>query len=251
MATGTSTHSGGPQRRRGRARSGTAPAGRTGGNETADVAPDAAGTADESVAGAEAETSPGSETGSSEGAPGRRTLAEKLDRLFRTTPVPGRQGQREYTYRAAVEAIDRLSVRDGPSISPTYLWELRTGRRDNPTLRHLAALAVLFGVPADFFFDDTTAHRPDAELDLLLALRDPALRDLIRRAAGLSTPGLAALAGMAEHARRLEGLPPSDAVPDPGGAARGASAGPATRRRDRRATGPAAGERGEVGGERS
>lgn len=221
------------------------------GDEPGVAAPDAAGTEDDEAAGLEAETSPGSGTGGSEGTPGGRTLAKKLDRLFRTARPPGRQGHREYTYRAAVEAIDRLSGPDGPSISPTYLWELRTGRRDNPTLRHLAALAVLFGVPAGFFFDDAASHRLDAELDVLLALRDPALRNLIRRAAGLSPPGLAALAGMAEHARRLEGLPPSDAPPPSGSAVQGGAVRPAARRPLRPAAGRTVGERGEVGGERS
>jgi transcriptional regulator with XRE-family HTH domain len=136
-------------------------------------------------------------------------LAAKLDRLFRTVPSPGKSPRREYTYREAVEAIRRLTGPDGPTISPTYLWELRTGRRDNPTLRHVAALSALFGVPPGYFFHDVLSHQIDQELDLLLALRDPGVRDLARRAAGLSQPALAALAGMADHARRLEGLPPA------------------------------------------
>ena len=31
-------------------------------------------------------------------------------------------------------------------ISSTYVWQLRTGRRDNPTQKHLSALGAFFGV---------------------------------------------------------------------------------------------------------
>ena len=140
-------------------------------------------------------------------------LAAKLDHLFRAVAAPDRAGRREYTYREAAEAIRRLTGAAAPPVSPTYLWELRTGRRDNPTARHLAGLAVLFGVPPGYFFDDAGSPELAGESELLLALRDPGVRDLACQAAGLSAAALAALAGMADHARRLEGLlpVPSDA----------------------------------------
>jgi transcriptional regulator with XRE-family HTH domain len=142
-------------------------------------------------------------------------LAERIDHLFRAVAAPDRAGRREYTYREAAEAIRRLTGAAEPPVSPTYLWELRTGRRDNPTLRHLAGLAALFGVPPGYFFDDALSRGLDDELELLVALREPGVSDLARRAAGLSAPALVALAGMADHARRLEGLPPVPAG-DPG-----------------------------------
>jgi transcriptional regulator with XRE-family HTH domain len=188
------------------------------------------------------------EAGQSPGAGGAGGLAEKLDRLFRAVAAPERApegaGRREYTYREAAEAIRRATGAAEPPVSPTYLWELRTGRRDNPTLRHLAGLAALFGVPPGYFFDDALSRGPDDELELLVALREPGVRELARRAAGLSPAALAALAGMVDHARRLEGLPP--VLPDdpdgrtrPGAEDAAAAAGSVRRPRRSRARGGA------------
>ncbi len=128
------------------------------------------------------------------------TLAERLDRLFRTVQ-PARRT--EYTYEEVASAIRERGV----MISHTYIWQLRKGIRDNPTKRHLEALAEFFGVNAAYFLDDEAAHRIDEQLDLLAALRDNAVRSMALRAAGLSGPSLEAIHGMIEHARRIEGLP--------------------------------------------
>ena len=126
------------------------------------------------------------------------TLAAKLDRLFRTVRPAGRG---EYTYEEVASAIRERGV----GISHTYIWQLRKGARDNPTKRHLEALAEFFGVEA--------AQRIDGQLELLAALRDNAVRTVALRAAGLSEPSLEAIRGMIEHARRIEGLPPADPPP--------------------------------------
>jgi hypothetical protein len=39
-------------------------------------------------------------------------------------------------------------------MSWTYLWLPRTGQRDNPTMKHLIAIARFFGVPPTHFFPD-------------------------------------------------------------------------------------------------
>jgi transcriptional regulator with XRE-family HTH domain len=138
------------------------------------------------------------------------TLAEKLDRLFGTVHPPGRS---EYSYEEVAAAIrDR-----GVMISHTYIWQLRKGTRDNPTKRHLEALAEFFGVNAAYFLDDDAARRIDEQLELLAALRDSAVRTMALRAAGLSGPSLEAIHGMIEHARRIEGLPDD---PPPAGVVR-------------------------------
>ena len=130
-----------------------------------------------------------------------RTLAEKLDYLFRTVH-PRNRG--EYSYEEAAEVIGR---RGGPTISANYLWLLRKGLRDNPTKKHLEALADFFGVPVAYFFDDEVAARVDAQLDLLATLRDADVRQLALRAAALSPESLRASADMVERARQLEGVP--------------------------------------------
>ncbi len=47
----------------------------------------------------------------------------------------------------------------GRGISSTYVWQLRTGRRDNPTQKHLSALAAFFGVSPMYFFQQAEADR--------------------------------------------------------------------------------------------
>lgn len=133
--------------------------------------------------------------------PADKALAEKLDRLFRTVHPRGRS---EYTYEEVAEAIRSLG---GPTISATYLWQLRKGARDNPTKKHLEAIASFFGVPPSYFFEDETAARIEAELELLAALRDASVRQMALRAFGLSPESLGAIRDMIERVRQLEGLP--------------------------------------------
>ena len=130
----------------------------------------------------------------------RRTLAEKLDRLFRAVHSRNR-GEVSYA-----EVAEGIRARGGPSISASYLWELRTGRADNPTKKHLEALADYFGVNPSFFFDEEAAARIEEQLDLLAALRDVGVREVALRTSGLSQEGLAAIRGVIEHVRRVEGL---------------------------------------------
>lgn len=44
-----------------------------------------------------------------------------------------------------------------PTASNTYVWQLRTGRRDNPTKRQIEGFATLFGVPVKYFYEEDTA----------------------------------------------------------------------------------------------
>lgn len=132
---------------------------------------------------------------------GQGALSEKLNHLFHTIH-PRDRG--EYSNEDVAEAI---RSRGGPTISATYLWQLRKGLRDNPTKKHLEALADFFGVSPAYFFDDAAAAQIKAELELLAALRDASVRDLALRAFGLSTESLTALAEMIERVRQLEGLP--------------------------------------------
>ena len=57
-----------------------------------------------------------------------------------------------------------------------------------------------------YFFDDEIADRLDADLELLVAMRDPAVREVALRAAGLSPESLAAIAALIDRAREWEGL---------------------------------------------
>jgi transcriptional regulator with XRE-family HTH domain len=128
-----------------------------------------------------------------------RTLAQKIDHLFTVVRAPSG----EYTHEQVATAIEESG---GPTISATYLWQLRKGARDNPTKRHLEALSSFFGVPPAYFFDDETAAAIDADLDVLAALREPQVRELAVLASGLSPETLDTVADMVRRARQLEGL---------------------------------------------
>src|SRR6266511_2782851 len=129
-------------------------------------------------------------------ATGGRTLADKLDYLFDTVHPRGR-GQ--YSYAEVAKAIED---RGGPTISATYVWQLRKGLRDNPTKHHLEALADFFGDSPAYLFDDEATERIDAELDLLAAIRDAQVRQLALRSIGLSTQSLTAIVEMVERVRQ-------------------------------------------------
>ena len=111
------------------------------------------------------------------------SIAGRLDRLFRQVRSAG---QPEPSYMAVAEAI---RAQQGVPISHTYIWQLRTGKRDNPTVQHLTALATYFGVPVSYFLDDEQTERVDAQLDLLRTLRDAGVTELALRAADVSPRG--------------------------------------------------------------
>ncbi|GAA2700231.1 MULTISPECIES: helix-turn-helix domain-containing protein [Actinoplanes] len=116
------------------------------------------------------------------GTEGVFSIAEKLDRLFRTTGEP--------SHMTVAEAI---RDKQGVPISHTYIWQLRTGRRDNPTLQHLTALAGYFGVPVAYFLDDQVAAGVDAQLALLRSLRAAGVTEIALRAADVSPRGREAI----------------------------------------------------------
>ncbi|MFF4618776.1 helix-turn-helix domain-containing protein [Nonomuraea jabiensis] len=134
----------------------------------------------------------------------QRSLAEKLEYLFRTVREPGR---REYSNEEVAAAIARDQ---DVSISASYIWYLRTGQRDNPTLKHLTALATFFGVPPAYFFDEQIRDEVEGELALVVALRDAGVRDVALRASGLSVESLDTISEVIKRVRTLEGLPPRD-----------------------------------------
>ncbi|MFD1044676.1 XRE family transcriptional regulator [Kibdelosporangium lantanae] len=92
-------------------------------------------------------------------------LADKLNHLFRQ--VRPRGGQ-EYSNEQVASAISTTGV----TISQSYIWQLRKAKKDNPTMRHLQALADFFGVPAAYFFDDDVEGRVNEQLAALRAEQD-------------------------------------------------------------------------------
>jgi transcriptional regulator with XRE-family HTH domain len=113
------------------------------------------------------------------GVVGAFSIAGRLDRLFKNA-------EPEPSYMTVAEAI---RAQQGVPISHTYIWQLRTGRRDNPTVQHLTALATFFGVPVAYFVDEDHSRRIDGQLDLLRTLRDAGVAEIAMRAADVSPRG--------------------------------------------------------------
>ncbi|WP_328606397.1 XRE family transcriptional regulator [Amycolatopsis sp. NBC_00345] len=80
--------------------------------------------------------------------PSQRTFAEKLSTLIDSARADGRA---PHSYREMSAAIERAG---GPAMSPAYLQQLATGKRVNPKIHYVEALAKLFAVPVTYFFED-------------------------------------------------------------------------------------------------
>lgn len=128
-------------------------------------------------------------------------LSDRLNHLFASVrPVSGQ----EYTNEQVASAI---SV-GGVTISQSYIWQLRKGRKDNPTLKHVQALAEFFGVPAAYFFDDDVSDRVGERLSALRAEQDKAggaeVRLMAMRAGELSERGRRQVMELLDVVYRLE-----------------------------------------------
>ncbi|RSN56448.1 transcriptional regulator [Amycolatopsis sp. WAC 04182] len=132
--------------------------------------------------------------------PRATTLTDRIDRLFQ---VVRRAGGDQHSHEEVARACREST---GESFSAAYLWQLRTGRRDNPTKRHLEALAAFFQVPPAYFFDDEQGRALAEEVELLGALRNTAVRNLALRAVTLSEEGLGTVSDIVEAIKRREAM---------------------------------------------
>ncbi|MFJ9865360.1 helix-turn-helix domain-containing protein [Streptomyces sp. NPDC101165] len=130
-----------------------------------------------------------------------RTLAQKIEHLFATTTP---NGQKAPSHEDVATAINIAAGER--AISATYIWQLRTGRKTNPTKKHLEALARYFGVSPAYFLDNEEAQRIDEQLALLQALKERDVRSIALRAHGLSASSRQTLADVVSHLCKLEGL---------------------------------------------
>jgi transcriptional regulator with XRE-family HTH domain len=126
------------------------------------------------------------------------TLAEKIDTLFQVVRRPNRE---QFSHEEVAKACREAT---GESFSAPYLWQLRTGRRTNPTKRHLEALAQFFQVPPSYFFDEDQSTEIAKELELLGALRDAEVRSVALRAVNLSREGIGTISDMIDVIARRE-----------------------------------------------
>ncbi|WBB78149.1 helix-turn-helix domain-containing protein [Micromonospora sp. WMMD882] len=148
------------------------------------------------------------------------SFADRLNLLFDTIRPAGRENPHSNKdVAAAIRAA-------GGSISDVYIWQLRTGRRTNPTKEHIESLAQFFGVSAAYFFDDEQARHTIADLKTLGALRKLQVQHVSLRTVlqhkGLSPASQQVIQQMVDRCLELEGLTDREPV-EPGPAGDGPS----------------------------
>ncbi|RIT36767.1 XRE family transcriptional regulator [Mycobacteroides abscessus] len=145
----------------------------------------------------DASTNPGGEAGGPD-------LAAKLNNLFDTMHP---DGQKPDSNEKVAEKLREKGVR----ITSQYLSQLRSGKKKNPSVDTLVALAEYFGLRTPTYLVDRGPH-PDleAEFDYLRLLRDKKVRSIATRVSGLSDQSLMSVEAILDQVRGLEGLPPVD-----------------------------------------
>ena len=94
------------------------------------------------------------------------------------------------------EVAAAIAAKGYEHVSAGYIWALRRGERDNPTIKTVEALADFFGVPPGYFLDndEELVQRVDSQLGLLTKIRDAGIENLAMRAAELSPESREAVA---------------------------------------------------------
>ena len=145
---------------------------------------------------------------------GLDTFAGRLNAIF-DTMHPLDRGPWENT---EVAAAIKAKV-TGVTCSPVYLWQLRHGVRDNPTLKHIQALADFFHVPIIALVGTPEeAAGVHAQMELVRYVRyHPWVEELLALLLSLNPEGQNAVASLIRDLATIPGL--------------SQSAPPATRRR--------------------
>ncbi|MEE3755252.1 helix-turn-helix domain-containing protein [Mycobacterium intracellulare] len=131
-------------------------------------------------------------------------LAAKLNTLFDMMHPRGGAPLSNY---AAARGIEQKT---GVSITPQYLGQLRAGKKRNPTMKHVKAIAEFFGVSARYLLEPGRNAEIESQLEMLRAMREAGVSGIAARAAGLSPETRRDIAAILDRARSLERLPPVD-----------------------------------------
>jgi len=123
-----------------------------------------------------------------------KTMTEKLDFLFSTVLSPDGD---EYTYKEVAEGTKGV-------VSTSYVWNLRKGKKRNPSRDKIEALARFFNVSPSYFFDEVDIKKT-LQLDerFLRAINDPRVREIALRTLDLSEKNKEFILAMVQKAKEL------------------------------------------------
>ena len=132
------------------------------------------------------------------------SFAALLDHLFATRITP--EGK-----PWSLSAVARELTNRGLPTTQSYVSQLRSGDRDNPTRAFMAALAGVFGVPPSYFFGDgeLTPELQD-EVDFAVRMRLAGVKGIALRATNLTPESQQMIEQILDSVRQREGLPPVD-----------------------------------------
>lgn len=94
--------------------------------------------------------------------PDEDSFAERLDFLCTNDP------RGPFSNPEVVRMLEKEGMQ---APSSTYIWQLRTGRSDNPTKKTMDALADMFAVPRDYWANDATAAAVNVMINRLNGLK--------------------------------------------------------------------------------
>jgi transcriptional regulator with XRE-family HTH domain len=122
-------------------------------------------------------------------------FAQRLENLIRSTGKSAPQIAGEIRARSGGDA----------SLSDSYFWQLRTGKKD-PRLGVVRAIADYFGVAPSYFMDDAVEETDVALAKQRITAGERHVRNIAARARGLKLGTLQRIAEIVEDARILDGL---------------------------------------------
>jgi transcriptional regulator with XRE-family HTH domain len=111
-------------------------------------------------------------------------FAHKLDELFNRIRKPDGN---TFSYGDVAKGIQDQKA-GVSSITPGYIWKLRTGMIKNPGYQVIKAIANFFDVPVSYFFDENEGKEEKLdEIDLARQLRrSPQAQQIALRASDLA-----------------------------------------------------------------
>jgi transcriptional regulator with XRE-family HTH domain len=134
--------------------------------------------------------------------PSTQTFATRLSHLFET--VQGPDGKRWSLSAVARTLTDRYDL----PTTQSYVSQLRSGARVNPTINYVAALASIFGVPTSYLVDNGLDGLTRDELDLISTMRSAGVVGIAMRAMDVPRESQKMVAQLLDSLREQKGLPP-------------------------------------------
>ncbi|MDI6800213.1 MAG: helix-turn-helix transcriptional regulator [Actinomycetota bacterium] len=121
-------------------------------------------------------------------------ITDKINFLFSSKLSPNGD---EYKYEEVARGTDG-------KLSPSYVWNLRKGKKDNPSREKIEALAKFFDVAPSFFFTDEDPKKLfkiDDRIEKIIA--DPKVKEIALRTLELNEKNKEFILTMVEKAQEL------------------------------------------------